>query len=153
MSQFAVGSLASMAGFNPSITISGTVPTLGYHLSPEWNYSITLAACIVAAHTILVALMMWISRPIIVGGDSNIAVARLLQGLVGRLDGRGSLLDEKELAKAIEKERDEDDKQVVYGVREVDGDGHGSNKVLEISSAVKVRKDLIGGRFPKGTYL
>ena len=153
MSQFAIGSLAEMAAFNPPITIEGTIPTLGYHLNVEWNYSITLVACIAAAHTILVALMLRISRPIIVAGDSNMVVARLLQGLVGRLDGKASLLDGKELAKAIEKEGNAHDKQVVYGVREVAGEGHDSNKVLEISSDVKVRKDLIGGRFPKGAYL
>ncbi len=153
MSEFAIGSLASMAGLNLPIKIPGTVPTLGYHLNVEWNYSLTLAACIAAAHALLVGLILWISRPIIVGGDSNLAVARLLQGLVGRLDGRGSLLDAKELAEAVEKEGDPQHRQVVYGVRDTTDESLGTGKVLEISGDAEVRTNLIGGRFPKGAYI
>jgi len=94
-----------------------------------------------------------ISRPIIVGGDSNLAVARLLQGLIGRLDGRGSLLDTKELAEAVEKEGDPQHRQVVYGVRDTTDESLGTGKVLEISGDAEVRKNLIGGRFPKGAYI
>lgn len=151
MAEFAIGSLSSMAAFNPPSPIPGTVPILGYHLHVVWKYVIALAACICGAHFALVGLMLWISRPIVVAGDSNLAVARLLETLVGRLGGRGSLLDGKEVAEAIKGQGIGDDR-VVYGIKEFSRDGEEAERALELSGNVQVRNSLIDGRFPKGRY-
>ena len=153
MAEFAIGSLSSMAAFNPLSPILGTVPKLGYHLHVVWNYVIALAACICGAHFALVGLMLWISRPIVVAGDSNLAVARLLETLVGRLGGRGSLLDGKEIAEAVKGQGLGDDR-VVYGIKEFSRGAEGEEgwRALELSGDVEVRNNLINGRFLAGRY-
>ena len=81
--------------------------------------------------------------------DSTLCTARLLQGLVGRLEGRGSLFSGKRLAEEIQKAGSKDGK-VVYGISH--GHDLGGQRVLEIGEDVPVRKALNGGRFPKGSY-
>ena len=144
MAEFAIGSIASMAIFNPQITIRGTVPILGYHLSVHWNYTIALAACIAVVHWIFLSLMLWVAQPIIVGADSNLVNAKLLQGLVGRLGERGVLLDGKEIAAAIEREGIGADRRVVYGVKE-----ENAIRTLKLGQEVAARN---GGKFPSGVY-
>ena len=132
-----------MSVFNPQITIPGTLPRLGYHLSIEWQYVIALTACIAGVHFLLVALILWISRPIVVTDDSNLAVARLLKGLVDPLGHEGGLLLGPEIAEAVQKEG----ASVSYGVREgVDG------RSLELGPDLQVRKRLPGRKFPAGRY-
>jgi len=53
----------------------------------------------------------------------------------------------------VEKEGDPQHSQVVYGVRDTRDESLGTGKVLEISGDAEVRKNLIGGRFPKGAYI
>ena len=98
---FTVGSLAAMANLNPQQKVPGTLPILGYHLDTQWQYVIALTACIAGVHCLLVAIMLWIARPVVVIDDSDLCTARLLQGLAGKLEGRGSLLSGKEIAKEI----------------------------------------------------
>lgn len=143
MSEFAIGSLAAMANLNPQTQIRGTLPMLGYQLSVEWKYVIALAAGIASVHCMLVALMLWISRPVIVGVDSNLATARMLKGLVERLGDGGGLLDDREMAEAIQR----DTGDVGYGVRESD-----RGPLLELGEGTTMRKRLPGGRFPTGHY-
>ncbi|KAL8686914.1 MAG: hypothetical protein Q9218_006768, partial [Villophora microphyllina] len=81
MAEFAIGSLTAMATLNKRTLIPGTLPNLGFHLSIHWNYMIALAACITGVHALLVALILWIARPVVIPGDSNLVTARLLQGL------------------------------------------------------------------------
>ena len=99
-----------------------------------------------AAHCILVALMLWMARPIVVGADSNLVMARLLQGLVAPLGGRGGLLAGREIAEAIQGESEAKD-EVVYG--EVQRD---IGTVLELGRQVEVRRRLPAGRFRSGIY-
>lgn len=143
MSEFAIGSLAAMANLNPVQQILGTQPNLGYHLSIEWAYIIALAACIGFVHCLLVALILWISRPIIVGADSNLVTARLLKGLVEKLGDGGGLLDDREMAEAIQTETG----VVGYGIRD-----SAQGRVLELSQETQMRKRIPGGRFPSGQY-
>ncbi|KAL8777661.1 MAG: hypothetical protein Q9213_007760 [Squamulea squamosa] len=149
MAEFAIGSLASMANYNLHDRIPGTLPTLGFNLSVHWEYIIALAAVITGVHCLLVALILFIARPVVIPADSNLVVAKLLQGLVGRLGERGNLLGAKEIADAIQNEGgQEDGKQVVgYGVRQ---GMHGT--ALEIGEGLVRRKNLSGGRFPMEVY-
>lgn len=142
-----------MATLNPMITVPGTVPILGYSLGVHWIYVAALGASIVSAHAILVGLILLISRPIIVGGDSNIAVARLLHGLVGRLHNEGSLLNPKELAEMLERGNPGRKEKISYGVRDTMAEGKAGAFAVELSGNVKIRKNLPGGRFPTGEYL
>ena len=147
IAQFAIGSLAAMAGLNPRSPIQGTLPTLGYHLSIHWNYIIALAVTIAGVHCILIALTLWIAHPIVVGEDSNLVTARLLRGLVGRLDGRGVLLDGKEIARAIEAERGGRKEKVIYGIKE-----EKIGRILELDEDAIGRNDQPRKRFPRGEY-
>lgn len=143
MSEFAVGSLAAMANLNPKTQIPGTQPNLGYRLSVEWKYVAALAAGISFVHCLLVALMLWISRPIIVGADSNLATAKILRGMIGKLGDGGGLLDDREMAEAIQRHVGD----VGYGIREGD-----QGTVVELGEKTTVRKELPGRRFPTGQY-
>lgn len=151
MSKFAIGSLAGMTNLNPQLSERGTLPILGYSLSVEWNYVIALAVCVVCVHCILVGLMLWIARSVVVAHDSNLCMARLLEGLVGRLGGRGSLLDEKEIVTAIQG-RGGREFRVVYGIGRI-GKTEGE-RVLRLGEENKeVEKLRKWQAFPKGTYL
>ncbi|KAI4126464.1 MAG: hypothetical protein LQ347_004963 [Umbilicaria vellea] len=147
IAEFAVGSLVAMANLNPKQQVPGTLPTLGYHLDAHWQYIIALAACIGGFHCILVALMLRIAGPTIVIDDSNLCTARILQGLVGRLNGRGSLLSAEELAEGIQRAGSQKG-QAVYGIeRELSG-----RRVLTLGEDVPVRTKLINGRFTTEDY-
>ena len=148
-----------MAQLNIFQEIEGDVPTLGYQLNVDWKWVISLSAGVAAVHVLLVGLILFISRPIVVADDSNLVTARLLHGLVDRLGEKGGLLDGREIAKAVEQEgRKGGDggrgrEKVGYGVREGITEGTSTGCVLEISSAVEVRKSFTKGRFPRGRYI
>ncbi|MCJ1268370.1 hypothetical protein MMC22_008258 [Lobaria immixta] len=55
MAEFALGSIATMATNNPSIQISGTLPTLGRRLEVTWAYAIALLVIIAGVHSALLA--------------------------------------------------------------------------------------------------
>ena len=160
MAQFAIGSLANMAHIIPKLNnLPGTLPILGVHLNNNWDYIISLAICIGVVHVLLVAMILWVSRPIIVLDDSDLSTARLLYGLVGKLGGRGSLLDGKKLAKAIQAKIAQEAQdgvsetangQVVYGISH--GHDLGMQGVLDLGADVKMKKDFKGRRFPPGRY-
>jgi hypothetical protein len=101
--EYAIGSLSGMANNNPPLLVPGLVPILGYHLSVDWKYIIALVACIAGVHTVFVVLLLWIARPVVIVDDSNLCTARLLSGLVNRLDDGGCLLDGREIAEAIKR--------------------------------------------------
>ena len=103
MAEFTIAGLGSMARRNPPVTVPGQRPTLGYQLNIDWKWVIVIAACIAASHALLVALMLWLARPVIVGDDSYLVVARLLRGLVASLpEGKEEdLLDGKKIAREI----------------------------------------------------
>lgn len=146
MAEFAIGSLAVMADLNPQITVQGTVPILGYQLSVKWESLIPLVAGVAGVHFLLVILMLLIARSVVVPDDSHLCTAHLLQGLVGRLGERGSLLNEKEMAEAISSQGIG---HVAYGIREPT-DGNEGGKVLELGDNMKIMDN--GKRFPKGLY-
>ena len=152
ISQFAIGSLAGMAHLNPTAPLPGIKPMLAYQINVTWWGIIALAAGIAAAHALLVMLMVWISIPIAVLDDSNLVVARLLRTLVGRLGDHGSLLDGKELARAIQREGTTQDPKHVTQAFERDATGKGGvafgivrdeaeNLFLELSEAAAESKD------------
>ena len=151
MAEFAIGSLASAALLSEPIKIPGTVPTLGYNLNVEWQYVIPLAAIVAGVHAVVVGLTLWVSRPIVVGGDSNLAVAKLLQKVVEPLKHKGSLLDAKGLAEALKREGQAQNGKVAYGVKSA-GEHDECSWALEISEDVRIRKNLLGGRFPTASY-
>ncbi|KAL9614938.1 MAG: hypothetical protein Q9167_000580 [Letrouitia subvulpina] len=171
MSQFAIGSLSVMARVNPPTRIpSPRSPTLGYHLSVHWDFFIAILAAISGVHFLLMTGTVVLSRPVVVGDDSNLVAARVLHGLVGRLGGRGKggLLDGKEIAEAIERAAGADAggkakemREVMYGVKEEEEEeeeakiGETGRKVLDIGeedSGVVGKKGLPEKRFPRGEY-
>ncbi|KAG8531175.1 uncharacterized protein KY384_004533 [Bacidia gigantensis] len=56
MAQSAIGAISTMVDLNPQIRIAGTVPYLGSRVIVKWKYFEALMACIVAAHSVVVAL-------------------------------------------------------------------------------------------------
>ncbi|KAL8895531.1 MAG: hypothetical protein Q9207_008134, partial [Kuettlingeria erythrocarpa] len=98
---------------------------------------------IAGAHCVLIALTLSIARPVVVPADSNLVVAKLSNSLVRGLGKRGTLLDAKEVAEAIENAEDGDEAvqrtigTVGYGVRE---GSYGT--ALEIGEALTSRKSL-----------
>ncbi|MCJ1427942.1 hypothetical protein MMC29_005849 [Sticta canariensis] len=149
MSEFAIGSLASMANLNPQLKQQGTLPVLAFSLSVKWVYVIILAVCIVCAHCILVALMLWIARSVVVAHDSHLCMARVLYGLVGRLAPRGSLLGEKEIVTAIQGPKTRE-LRVKYGIEKTE------QREGEMLLKVGEKKDLQAmkkwSKFPSGPY-
>ena len=162
MATFAIGSLANMAYYNPYQLKPGTLPVLGYHLDNHWSFIIALAICIGVAHCVLVLAILWSALPIVVLDDSDLTTARLLHNLVGKVEGHGSALDGKRLAEELQKKivqenqnrqlNDESEEygKLVYGVSGRD-DVIGE-RVLDLGTDVMVRKNLKGGRFPRGIY-
>jgi hypothetical protein len=148
MAEFAIGSLSGMANNNPPLLVPGLVPILGYHLSVDWKYILALVACIAGVHTVFVVLLLWIARPVVIVDDSNLCTARLLSGLVNRLDDGGCLLDGREIAEAIQEKGSGG--AVVYGVTNLPG--RTGERVLILGEDVIGRKNLDGRRFPQGTY-
>ncbi|KAL8651895.1 MAG: hypothetical protein Q9226_004493 [Calogaya cf. arnoldii] len=150
MAEFAIGSLTALATLNEHTSIPGTLPTLGFHLSVQWRYVIALISCIAGVHCFLVGLIVSIARPVVIPGDSNLITARLLQGIVGNIGDKGGLLKGEEIADAIQQEAlgvGNGRGTIGYGVR----DGAGAI-VLEVGEGMLRRKDLAGGKFPKGEY-
>ena len=162
IARFTIGSLANMATFNPKQLRPGTLPILGYHLDTKWNYIIALLVCIGVAHCLLIAAILWISRPVVVLEDSDLSTARLLHSLVGKLDGRGSLLDPKEFAAELQrkvidrsqssdvKDAEEEKGKVAYGISK--RNDLGGLRALDMGEDLVVRKRFDGGKFPKGLY-
>ncbi|KAL9034354.1 MAG: hypothetical protein Q9214_007082, partial [Letrouitia sp. 1 TL-2023] len=77
IAQFAIGSLSVMASVNPPTEIpSPRSPTLGYHLSVHWDFFIAILAAISGVHFLLMYATVVLSRPVVVGDDSNLVSAR-----------------------------------------------------------------------------
>lgn len=150
MSEFAIGSLVTMANLNPQLQAQGTLPVLGFNLTVEWRYVIPLAVGIVCAHCILVGLMLWIARSVVVINESSLCMARLLEGLVARLGGKGSLLDDKDIVTAIQG-RGARKLRVVYGIGRIGV--MEEERVLRLGDKNEVEKIPKWGPFPRGTYL
>ena len=60
MSEFAMGSLATLAHLNPTTEIPGTLPTLASQINVTWWGIISLAVGIAATHAVLVLVMLWV---------------------------------------------------------------------------------------------
>lgn len=147
MASFALGSLASMATRNPTFEVEGLVPILGYNLSIHWNYVIALCACIVGIHFVLFAAAVYTSRLVIIKDDTNLSTARLLKPLVEYLGPRATLLEGRELCKAIEEHIP---RGFVYGPRKERELGR---MALDLGEEVMLRRQLSTGRHPDGMYL
>lgn len=81
MAEFAASALATMAQQNPTTIVQGSLPTLGYQADVEWKNAGALAASIVAAHLLMVSLILWLTWSVIVM-DDNFLVRVSLDGLV-----------------------------------------------------------------------
>lgn len=103
MAEFAIAALGVMARRNPIVKIPGRRPTLGYQVKIDWQRVIVISVCIVVTHALLVALMLRLARPVVVGDDSYLVVARLLRSLVAPLSEghEEDLLDGKKIAREI----------------------------------------------------
>ena len=166
MASFTIGSLANMAIRNPLQLRPGIVPILGYHLDNNWTYILVLLICIAVAHCFLVAAILWISRPVVVLEDSDLSTARLLHGLVGKVDGQGSLISPKALATELRKRlmttkgssqfpdeqhhASSETGKVIYGISR--RDDLGGLQTLDLGEDVMVRRRFDGSKFPKGLY-
>lgn len=90
---------------NPAMTMPGPLPKLGYHLSMERQLSLPSQLALVQY-----IASSWLSC-MIMGADSNLVTAGLLNGLVGQLGDGGALLDDakkwtiKRLRKLSKKEQ------------------------------------------------
>ena len=147
MAEFALGSLASMATRNPSVQSEGAVPILGFQLTVHWPFTCALCASIVIVHFLIFAAAVYTSRLVIIKDDSNLSTAKLLRPLVDHLGGQGTLIEGKDISKAIE---DHGVGGLVYGPREDPGAG---GRVLDVSDRVMPRRALARCRHPDGTYL
>ena len=146
MAEFAIGSLAVMAETNPRKPFPGTLPVLGYNLSVHWPYIIAFVVCVTAAHTLIVTMILWISRSVIVGEDSYIVTAGLLHGVVGRIaaNSNGPVLNDggekavELLQRALNSENEAGIAKLKYGFGP--GKGGATDWVLEIGRADDVAK-------------
>lgn len=93
ISEFAIGSLATMAHLNPTTSLPGTLPTLASQVKVTWWGTIGLAVGIASTHALLVLAMLWVSTAVVVPDDSNLVIEILLRTAAGRLDARGSFWD------------------------------------------------------------
>lgn len=59
MAEFALGSIATMASYNPPIQIPGHLPTLGSRLKVDWPFAFSLLICIAGVHSALFAFTMY----------------------------------------------------------------------------------------------
>lgn len=143
MARHAIRSIANMAQFNPTQQQTGTLSTLGYHLTIKWGNMIALTTVIVGIHASIVILMLYLARNVVVVDDSHLAIARLLQDLVGGLD-------RPEIATAIQKKCVlSKETGVAYSV---DHTGAEKGSTLTIGEQVTKGKDLPWKRFPEGFY-
>ncbi|KAI4210069.1 MAG: hypothetical protein LQ351_007059 [Letrouitia transgressa] len=148
MAQYALGTIANMAYSNPSQQKAGTLPTIGYRLKIYWKYMIPLTTVIVGIHASIVVLMIYLARDVVVIDDSHLAIARLLQNLVGRLDGNGNLLDGFQIAAAIQKslERGEE-AEVAHGIDHTRAEKGNTLGIGVVGEQITKRKDLPRKRF------
>ena len=90
ISEFAIGSLATMAHLNPNTTMLGTLPILASRVRVTWWGIISLAVGIASTHALLVLVMLWVSRGGVVPDDSSLVIEMLLKSAAGRLGASGS---------------------------------------------------------------
>lgn len=102
ISEFAIGSLATMAHLNPHTNLPGTLPTLASQVKVTWWGIIGLAIGIASTHALLVLVMLWVSTAVVVPDDSNLVTEMLLRTAAGRLDARESFWDGGKTALAIQ---------------------------------------------------
>ncbi|KAL8642578.1 MAG: hypothetical protein Q9226_008494 [Calogaya cf. arnoldii] len=149
MARFAIGSIAEMAAANSRIQVQGLVPHLGSHLEIHWEYVVPLLIGIITTHLVLFLSAILATRKFVIKDDSFLAIAHLLQPLVNDLGHEGTLLDGKELAKAIHfKSRGA---EVVVGPME--NQGSQDEYYLNIGETVKLRRDWPKHRHPAGNYI
>ena len=162
IAKFAMGSIAATASLNhKQLHPSSTLPKLGYSPAIKWPYVIVLFVCIGVVHVVLVVLLCLVARPVVVCDDSDLATARLLQGLVGRIpNGGGALLDGKALAEGIDRNTNTDNYEgtgskeptrVIYGVIDTKDSVGVRRPGLGLSEDIQPL-NLWSGAFPKGRY-
>ncbi|KAL8923166.1 MAG: hypothetical protein Q9208_004729 [Pyrenodesmia sp. 3 TL-2023] len=149
MARFAIGSIAEMAAANSRIQVQGSVPHLGSHLEIHWGYVLALFMGIITTHLVLFLSAIMAIRKVAIKDDSFLAIARLLRPLVNVLGNEGTLLDGKEMAKAIQtKSRGA---AVVVGPMKNQGSQDGYS--LNIGETVPLRRGWPEHRHPAGKYI
>jgi hypothetical protein len=106
ISEFAIGSLATMAHLNPLTDMPGTLPVLASRVKVTWWGVIALAVGIASTHALLVLMMLWVSTAVVVPDDNSLVIDMLLRSAAGRLDARGSFGGGGKIALAIQRGRE-----------------------------------------------
>ncbi|KAL8767616.1 MAG: hypothetical protein Q9209_005946 [Squamulea sp. 1 TL-2023] len=139
-----------MAALNPRIKISGEVPHLGSHLDVRWGYVIGLFGGIILTHLVLYLSAILAIRKVAVKDDSFLAIARLLLPLLNALNGKGTMLQSKELAKAIQAKTGGEG--LVVGPKQMEEDGQ-PRYAMDIGKDVPLRQKWPGHRHPAASKL
>ncbi|ERF70237.1 hypothetical protein EPUS_00425 [Endocarpon pusillum Z07020] len=113
ISEFAIGSLATMAHLNPTTTMPGTLPILASRVRVTWWGIISLAVCIASTHALLVLVMLWVSKAVIVPDDGSLVIDMLLKSAAGRLGASRSLGGGERIALAIHGGREGESKETI----------------------------------------
>lgn len=102
ISEFAIGSLATMAHLNPNTTMPGTLPILASRVRVTWWGIISLAVGIAFTHALLVLVILWVSTGVVVvPDDSSLVIDMLLKSAAGRLGASRSCGGGERIALAI----------------------------------------------------
>ncbi|KAL8726216.1 MAG: hypothetical protein Q9166_006841 [cf. Caloplaca sp. 2 TL-2023] len=149
MAEFAIGSISRMAVSNSRIQIQGLVPHLGSHLEIRWGYVVGLFAGIILTHLVLYMSAILAIRKVVVKDDSSLAITRLLLPLLDVLGGEGTLLEGKELAKAIQTKIG--GQGIAVGPRKTE-DGQAGYS-MDIGKGVPLRQEWPDERHPAGRYV
>ena len=108
MAEFALRSLATMIETNPVISLPGTVPHLGSHLTVFKKFCLGLLGGIVAAHLFLLIAIALCTKSVVKTDDSYTDIANLLSERFGaEREGNFLLHENITVCKAVAEERDQ----------------------------------------------
>ena len=107
MAEFALRSLATMVEENPVISLPGTVPQLGSHVTIIKKFCLGLLGGIVAGHLLLFIVIALCTKSVVKTDDSYMDIAKLLSERFGaERQGNFLLRGNTTVCKAIAEERD-----------------------------------------------
>ncbi|KAI9853336.1 MAG: hypothetical protein M1813_002378, partial [Trichoglossum hirsutum] len=132
LSLFAIGVIASAGELNPRVNVTGNSPSSGELLTVKWKYAYAILGSLAVAHLLIFVIMNKFATPVVVKDNSHLAIARLLQSVVKRIDSLDNMRSE-----------DVSGVKVVYGVKmSQSGEWH-----LDVAEDIPQRD-----KFPSGWY-
>jgi len=135
IAHFAIGAISVADKFNPRMTFPGEEPVQGVSLSiPKVVYLVVIFILIAAMQLVLLIITSFAANRVVVTDDSPVAIARLLDPIVARLGGAGTISNGKEICEVLEKE---DRMRVVYTVHR--DENNRARKRLVLSGEERVR--------------